>query len=157
MRSISFVYSSRWPAMTTSRSSASASFSRPAFWKVPGYELPTSYRPQPTPKPPLVSLPSPCRRRSSSGLKKRVHFADEQNVGVSPSGREKWKPQPLSNRPACQSSRVCSFLIRIPMYLWPQFTTGRLRNQFNNISPLAARKFVKPNLINWPLLHFSVK
>eukprot|EP00099_Drosophila_melanogaster_P003514 NP_001163385.1 Z band alternatively spliced PDZ-motif protein 66, isoform N [Drosophila melanogaster] len=68
--------------MTTSRSSASASFSRPAFWKVPGYELPTSYRPQPTPKPPLVPLPSPCRRRSSSGLKKRVHFADEQNVGV---------------------------------------------------------------------------
>ncbi|XP_033157297.1 uncharacterized protein LOC117139218 isoform X6 [Drosophila mauritiana] len=68
--------------MTTSRSSASASFSRPAFWKVPGYELPTSYRPQATPKPPLVPLPSPCRRRSSSGLKKRVHFADEQNVGV---------------------------------------------------------------------------
>ncbi|XP_032573654.1 uncharacterized protein LOC6604914 isoform X5 [Drosophila sechellia] len=68
--------------MTTSRSSASASFSRPAFWKVPGYELPTSYRPQATPKPPLVPLPSPCRRRSSSGLKKRVHFADEQNVWV---------------------------------------------------------------------------
>ncbi|XP_039150338.1 PDZ and LIM domain protein 3 isoform X6 [Drosophila simulans] len=68
--------------MTTSRSSASASFSRPAFWKVPGYELPTSYRPQATRKPPLVPLPSPCRRRSSSGLKKRVHFADEQNVGV---------------------------------------------------------------------------
>ncbi|XP_026832420.1 uncharacterized protein LOC6545730 isoform X5 [Drosophila erecta] len=68
--------------MTTSRSSASASFTRPAFWKVPGYELPSSYRPQPPPKPPLVPLPSPCRRRSSSGLKKRVRFADEQNVGV---------------------------------------------------------------------------
>ncbi|XP_039229387.1 uncharacterized protein LOC6532681 isoform X4 [Drosophila yakuba] len=71
--------------MTTSRSSASASFSRPAFWKVPGYELPSSYRPQPPSNPPLVPLVpllSPCRRRSSSGLKKRVHFADEQNVGV---------------------------------------------------------------------------
>ncbi|XP_036670557.2 PDZ and LIM domain protein 3 isoform X9 [Drosophila suzukii] len=70
--------------MTTSRSSASASYSRPAFWKVPGYESPTSYRPQP-PQPlysPLVPQPLSCRRRSSSGLKKRVRFADEPNVGV---------------------------------------------------------------------------
>ncbi|XP_070070614.1 uncharacterized protein Zasp66 isoform X6 [Drosophila takahashii] len=68
--------------MTTSRSSASASYSRPAFWKVPGYDLPSSYRPQPAPRAPVVPLPPPCRRRSSSGLKKRVHFADEPNVGV---------------------------------------------------------------------------
>ncbi|XP_037723180.1 uncharacterized protein LOC119555665 isoform X2 [Drosophila subpulchrella] len=70
--------------MTTSRSSASASYSRPAFWKVPGYESPSSYRPQPPQPlyPPLVPLPAPCRRRSSSGLKKCVRFADEPNVGV---------------------------------------------------------------------------
>nr|XP_036670557.1 PDZ and LIM domain protein 3 isoform X9 [Drosophila suzukii] len=70
--------------MTTSRSSASASYSRPAFWKVPGYESPSSYRPQPPQPlyPPLVPQPLSCRRRSSSGLKKRVRFADEPNVGV---------------------------------------------------------------------------
>ncbi|XP_017074111.1 PDZ and LIM domain protein 3 isoform X8 [Drosophila eugracilis] len=68
--------------MTTSRSSASASFGRPAFWKVPGYELPSSYRPQSPSTLPNVPLPPPCRRRSSSGLKKRVRFADEPNVGV---------------------------------------------------------------------------
>ncbi|XP_016965881.1 uncharacterized protein LOC108035039 isoform X8 [Drosophila biarmipes] len=71
--------------MTTSRSSASASYSRPAFWKVPGYESPASYRPQPPHPlhPPLVPLlPPSCRRRSSSGLKKRVRFADEPSVGV---------------------------------------------------------------------------
>ncbi|XP_044313516.1 uncharacterized protein LOC108044381 isoform X1 [Drosophila rhopaloa] len=69
--------------MTTSRSAASASYRRPAFWKVPGYELPSSYyRPQPPLSPPHVPLPPPCRRRSSSGLKKRVRFADEPNVGV---------------------------------------------------------------------------
>uniref|UniRef100_A0A6P4EUU3 Uncharacterized protein LOC108044381 isoform X6 n=1 Tax=Drosophila rhopaloa TaxID=1041015 RepID=A0A6P4EUU3_DRORH len=69
--------------MTTSRSAASASYRRPAFWKVPGYELPSSYyRPQPPLSPPHVPLPPPCRRRSSSGLKKRVRFADEPNVQV---------------------------------------------------------------------------
>ncbi|XP_023179381.1 uncharacterized protein LOC111605204 isoform X3 [Drosophila hydei] len=59
--------------MTTNRSS----YVRPAFWKVPsynGYEIVSK---------PTTTLPiSTLRRRSSSGHKKRVHFADELYNGV---------------------------------------------------------------------------
>ncbi|XP_020816529.1 uncharacterized protein LOC110190404 isoform X11 [Drosophila serrata] len=71
--------------MTTSRSAAAtASYRRPAFWKVtvPGYDYPQQQH-RPVPPPPTKPLlPPSCRRRSSSGLKKRVRFADEPNVGV---------------------------------------------------------------------------
>ncbi|XP_034658491.1 uncharacterized protein LOC117895156 isoform X7 [Drosophila subobscura] len=74
--------------MTPSRSPGSASYRRPAFWKVPSYvhEIYTQSTPTLAAQPVAVSVP-PCRltqrrRSSNSGLKKRVHFADEPSIGV---------------------------------------------------------------------------
>ncbi|XP_022212730.1 uncharacterized protein LOC111067752 isoform X5 [Drosophila obscura] len=70
--------------MTPSRSSGSASYRRPAFWKVPSYVHEIYSQSTPT----VAALPPPCRltpqrrRSSTSGLKKRVHFADEPNIWV---------------------------------------------------------------------------
>ncbi|XP_062136746.1 uncharacterized protein LOC133846049 isoform X5 [Drosophila sulfurigaster albostrigata] len=64
--------------MTTSRSS----YYRPAFWKVPSYVNTV------VPNGPTVTLAAPSlpsrltQRRRSSGIKKRVHFADELYGGV---------------------------------------------------------------------------
>jgi len=84
--------------MTTTRSS----HNRPAFWKVPSYK---NVVPAPTLTPtPTLAPPPPSRltqrRRSSSGIKKRVHFADELYSGVS---------EDYAMHMACQSS-----------LLWPQ-------------------------------------
>ncbi|XP_034122058.1 uncharacterized protein LOC117579986 isoform X2 [Drosophila guanche] len=74
--------------MTPSRSPGSASYRRPAFWKVPSYvhEIYTQSTPTLAAQTVAVTVP-PCRltqrrRSSNSGLKKRVHFADEPNIGV---------------------------------------------------------------------------
>ncbi|XP_034110425.1 uncharacterized protein LOC132793226 isoform X1 [Drosophila nasuta] len=64
--------------MTTSRSS----YYRPAFWKVPSY-VNTVVPNSPTVTLAAPSLPSRLtQRRRSSGIKKRVHFADELYGGV---------------------------------------------------------------------------
>ncbi|KAL7733302.1 hypothetical protein ACLKA6_004798 [Drosophila palustris] len=69
--------------MTTSRSS----YNRPAFWKVPSYA--NAVVPQhsiqtatPTPTPPPLPSRLMQRRRGSTGIKKRVHFADELYSGL---------------------------------------------------------------------------
>lgn len=78
-----FVYASRWSEMTTNRSS----YIRPAFWKVPSYGaddvLPMTVCVPPTLVPPTSSRLTQRRRSSNSGIKKRVHFADELYSGVS--------------------------------------------------------------------------
>ncbi|XP_017841840.1 uncharacterized protein LOC108599496 isoform X6 [Drosophila busckii] len=63
--------------MTTNRSS----YNRPAFWKLPGYVHDVAAVLPPT-STQLHSRLSQRRRSSNSGIKKRVHFADEPYVGV---------------------------------------------------------------------------
>lgn len=88
------VYASRWSEMTTNRSS----YIRPAFWKVPGYvcDVPMTVS---TPTAPTSSRLTQRRRSSNSGIKKRVHFADELYSGVS-----RATTTPHAGCVACQSS-----------------------------------------------------
>lgn len=143
------VYASRWSEMTTNRSS----YIRPAFWKVPGYgadDVPSmTVAASPTLVPPTSSRLSQRRRSSNSGIKKRVHFADELYSGVS----QETPPAHL-----CHDTSWCSLSIVILRFVG--FGPNSLcccgaRNQFNNILHLAARKFAEWNIINWPLLQLK--
>lgn len=143
------VYASRWSEMTTNRSS----YIRPAFWKVPGYgadDVPSmTVAASPTLVPPTSSRLSQRRRSSNSGIKKRVHFADELYSGVS----QETPPAHL-----CHDTSWCS--LSIVIFRFVGFGPNSLcccgaRNQFNNILHLAARKFAEWNIINWPLLQLK--
>lgn len=103
------VYASRWPEMTTNRSS----YIRPAFWKVPGYvcDVPMTVA---TPTAPTSSRLTQRRRSSNSGIKKRVHFADELYSGVSQAtSTADQSPHMRAVRLVNRHSSFCR--------VWPQF------------------------------------